>query len=256
MDSMPVVGDIIFADRGLYKHFGVYIGLGQVIHFAAPYGDETNAKEADICQTTIKDFLKDNDLFIIREKENSEYKPLPPEEIVARAKSKIGKCKGTYSLVSNNCEHFAYWCRYDKAVSKQVDDVAGVITAVGFFPLILLNMLMALSKVHDAFSFDGDSSLMKFINRKTINVKSLGMKEIISYFKNPKRLELLKKDENKIAVAIREKNSDDSYKIVCCIFDKQANEVANIEDAAFYNAETLEEDLLEAFGDKAMIILQ
>lgn len=256
MDSMPVVGDIIFADRGLYKHFGVYIGLGQVIHFAAPYGDETNATEADICQTTVKNFLKGNELFIIREKENSEYKPLPPEEIVTRAKSKIGKCKGTYSLVSNNCEHFAYWCRYDKAESKQVDDIAGVITAVGFFPLILLNMIASLIEMKDAFSFSDDSSFMKCIKQKTINVKSLGMKEIISYFKNPKRLELLKNDENKIAVAIKEKNNDDSYKLMCCIFDKQTNEVVNMEDAGFYNAESLEQDLLEAFSDKAMIILQ
>lgn len=59
-----------------------------------------------------------------------------------------------------------------------------------------------------------------------------------------------------IAVAIKEKSTDNSYKLICCIFDKQTNEVANIENTIFYNAESLEQDLLDAFGDKAMIILQ
>lgn len=43
----------------------------------------------------------------------------PPEEIVRRAISLIGTKKGTYNLVSNNCEHFANWCRCGLLISHQ-----------------------------------------------------------------------------------------------------------------------------------------
>lgn len=48
-------------------------------------------------------------------------RPLPKEEIVSRASSKLGK--KTYDLMTNNCEHFATWCRYKKQVSRQADAI-------------------------------------------------------------------------------------------------------------------------------------
>ena len=42
-------------------------------------------------------------------------------ETVERARSKIGQ-KG-YSLVNNNCEHFALWCKTGIAMSSQVEEV-------------------------------------------------------------------------------------------------------------------------------------
>ena len=46
------------------------------------------------------------------------FRPLRPNEIVKRAKGKIGE-EG-YNVFNENCEHFATWCRYDKASSHQV----------------------------------------------------------------------------------------------------------------------------------------
>ena len=119
--SVPAPGDIIYADRGLYKHYGIYIGEGQVIHFAGPKGHETDPALADVIQTSLKDFLK-QDLLCVQE--NNGKKPLPVSEVVQRAKPRLGKCKGTYNLAGNNCEHFANWCRYGTNESQQVDAVA------------------------------------------------------------------------------------------------------------------------------------
>ena len=34
-EKNPEPGDIIFVNRGLYKHYGVYVGNNRVVHFAA-----------------------------------------------------------------------------------------------------------------------------------------------------------------------------------------------------------------------------
>jgi hypothetical protein len=117
----PRPGDVIFADRGLYKHYGVYIGHNKVIHFSGPKGYETKASMADIIQTSTEDFLK-GDLLEIQD--DGDKVPLPRKEIVRRAKSRLHKCKGDYSLIFNNCEHFANWCRYNEHISKQVENGA------------------------------------------------------------------------------------------------------------------------------------
>jgi hypothetical protein len=49
-----------------------------------------------------------------------------PKETIERAKSRIGEEK--YNLVSNNCEHFAIWCKSGIAESKQVDRVVRILT--------------------------------------------------------------------------------------------------------------------------------
>ncbi|XP_053382265.1 uncharacterized protein LOC128549517 [Mercenaria mercenaria] len=44
--------------------------------------------------------------------------PYPGQIVVKRAESKLGT--NDYNPLKWNCEHFATWCRYGKAVSKQV----------------------------------------------------------------------------------------------------------------------------------------
>lgn len=123
VEDIPV-GSIIYVSRGVYEHYGIYIGVGKVIHFSASSGAETNANEADIIETSLSFFWKDSDrICVLADLEN---KPLPAEEIVQRAKSKLGKCKGSYDLVHNNCEHFAYWCRYGEKKSVQVDNAINI----------------------------------------------------------------------------------------------------------------------------------
>uniref|UniRef100_A0A914GVR5 LRAT domain-containing protein n=1 Tax=Globodera rostochiensis TaxID=31243 RepID=A0A914GVR5_GLORO len=44
--------------------------------------------------------------------------PYTGEQIAQRALSRVGE--RNYHTMSNNCEHFAYWCRYNAANSPQV----------------------------------------------------------------------------------------------------------------------------------------
>ncbi|GFO22956.1 hras-like suppressor 3 [Plakobranchus ocellatus] len=64
---------------------------------------------------------------------DARLRPHPPAIIVKRAMSKLGKVK--YDLFTNNCEHFANWCRYDKAESQQVEKAIGIISTVALQPV-------------------------------------------------------------------------------------------------------------------------
>lgn len=120
--ELPDLGDVICADRGLYKHYGIYVGNGQVVHFSSKKEDETNAKDAIIKISSIQEFGKGDQVFI----EKKDLQPFSPEVVVSRAKNMIGKCKGEYSLIFNNCEHFANWCKYGEKKSDQVETAAKV----------------------------------------------------------------------------------------------------------------------------------
>jgi cell wall-associated NlpC family hydrolase len=112
----PRPGDIIYADRGLYQHYGLYAGDDKVIHFAPLRGKEINAENAIIHETTLEEFLKVGELKIDK-KSKAQYSR---KGIVGRARSQIG-ARG-YNLVFNNCEHFARWCTSGVSESKQVEN--------------------------------------------------------------------------------------------------------------------------------------
>lgn len=58
----------------------------------------------------------------------SKVKINTPHETVKRAKSRLGEQK--YSLVTNNCEHFAFWCKTGEAQSKQVQKLISCISDI------------------------------------------------------------------------------------------------------------------------------
>ena len=62
--QQPMPGDVIYASRGLYKHYGIYIGNGRVVHFAALGGNELDASKAEIVETSLAEFLKGADLAV------------------------------------------------------------------------------------------------------------------------------------------------------------------------------------------------
>ena len=52
---------------------------------------------------------------------------LDPETVVSRAKSRLGERK--YNPATNNCEHFALWCKTDISSSEQVNNMADALKA-------------------------------------------------------------------------------------------------------------------------------
>ena len=144
-------GDVVGVHRmkGLYDHYGIYTGNGGMIHYADPSGDfGTNIV---VHRTTLEKFKEDSDyLFVIDFdkyiKKNGinifdiitplginvgkifelllgdgkNYHLYSPEETVARAESRLGE--RDYNIATNNCEHFAIWCKTGVSESTQVEN--------------------------------------------------------------------------------------------------------------------------------------
>lgn len=128
-ERKPVPGDIIFAHRGLYKHYGVYIGNGTVIHFAGDASHEISAKDAFVQKTSLKDFLKGAAVQTDPVRKGA----FSLKQTVMRAMQAVGSRKGSYHLCFNNCEHFANWCKYGKRISGQVDQYTNALAGAAVF---------------------------------------------------------------------------------------------------------------------------
>ena len=143
-------GDVVGVHRmrGLYDHYGICTGNGGMIHYADPSGDfGTNIV---VHRTTIDAFKEDSeylfvidfDKFIKKNKVNifdiitplginvsklliallgnNNYHIYSPEETVQRAESRLGE--RNYNIATNNCEHFAIWCKTGISESTQIEN--------------------------------------------------------------------------------------------------------------------------------------
>ena len=144
-------GDVIGVRRTGYKHFGVYVNDFCIIHYASHSGDFGG----NICihETTLDEFLdgssayfvcgfpkaygKPNEMNIRAALSGSSFAPqwenlfnflkrnnynlYSPGDTVQRARSRLNESK--YNLITNNCEHFAIWCKTGISESHQVNDL-------------------------------------------------------------------------------------------------------------------------------------
>lgn len=58
-----------------------------------------------------------------------------PEETVKRATNRLGERK--YSLLFNNCEHFAIWCKIGLSKSEQIEDLLSILKMEFNPPLVI-----------------------------------------------------------------------------------------------------------------------
>ncbi|XP_055897104.1 phospholipase A and acyltransferase 3-like [Biomphalaria glabrata] len=142
-------GDRVEFSRGIYSHWGIYIGQGKVIHLAPQDASEIQANSESThfnigCKMYKKalvgtdDFLKvagkykafRNNSLDMKLKYTScrlcsclmcakvfYFRALSPETIVHQAMPKLGEVG--YNFITANCEHFANWCRYGQRKSQQ-----------------------------------------------------------------------------------------------------------------------------------------
>ncbi|MGM9971221.1 MAG: lecithin retinol acyltransferase family protein [Anaeroplasmataceae bacterium] len=128
VNKKPVYGDHIKVDRGLYSHHGIYVSDDCVIQFASLIpGRETDPESASICETSLEQFLKGQELLVREYTEDEALKKRSPQDIVAYAKSKLGT-KG-YDIINNNCEHFANECVFGEKRSEQVDNIMSLLSS-------------------------------------------------------------------------------------------------------------------------------
>lgn len=102
-------------------------------------------------------------------------------------------------------------------------------------------------------------NIVKELHNKidTTKVKNLTLEDVVSFFKQPKVLEKLQEDQNRIAVAIKEEIDDNSISVILCIYSQNDSTLVTPETAARrFEAEKLSEDLISIFGNKDMIVLQ
>lgn len=155
-------GDIVKAFRGLYFHYGVYVGDGRVVHFSSTGDNELDAASADIVETSLEQFAKDDPVSV----DMSGKTMYCREEVVRRARAAIGTKLGTYNLLSNNCEHFANWCRCGQLISRQrnlVDAIANELFPKDSVPRILKDVAIALFQEDEkkVLSFYNNNQLPK-----------------------------------------------------------------------------------------------
>lgn len=119
----PPIGAHLVTPRPGYKHHGLYIGRGKVIHYSG-MAKSFGIKEIPhlpalfhygaIVKTSLK-FFCDGHGFSIVEHPNARFSG---EAAVERAKKRL--CERSYYFLSNNCEHFVNWCIEDEFKSPYV----------------------------------------------------------------------------------------------------------------------------------------
>lgn len=142
-------GDLLEIDRGTYKHWAVYIGNNEVVHVSGIGGRVASNSghsfsvsgvlfnKAEVKRENVFDVLGTSKCKVNNSKDNGN-KCFDPKEVVKRALRMLGPLN--YNILWSNCEHFASWCRYGKAISQQADNLltAGMI----FGSLVIIGGLL------------------------------------------------------------------------------------------------------------------
>ncbi|KAK3256644.1 hypothetical protein CYMTET_34227, partial [Cymbomonas tetramitiformis] len=132
------VGDLLRFQRGLYSHWGLYVGrleacarrrgrrwqenphaLESIVHFSGPGGSETDGN-ARVIHTPLRQVQEYWNAEIANFLDK-EQKAVSIDAALDRAFSALGGDFGGYHLIDNNCEHFVTWARYGIKRSAQVD---------------------------------------------------------------------------------------------------------------------------------------
>ena len=155
----PEYGDVICVHRIGFEHYGIYVGDDKVIHYDI---DPSDHYKICIHQASMEEFLNGSLVYSICEFPKvygrpteeipfaefrkkfahpekaqtlwdvlkiSNYHLYTPEETVIRARERIGETQ--YSLWTNNCEHFANWCKTGISESHQIEDLMSAMSETG-----------------------------------------------------------------------------------------------------------------------------
>jgi len=221
----PVPGDIVWADRIVYKHCGIYIGEGRVIHFAAPEGSEINEENAVVHETSYEEFSDGCPVTVYPVQGG-----YPAEETIARAKSQIGK-KG-YDFLLSNCDHFAMWCKTGEHRSVQVEKAVDKL--LEGLKVVFENVR---EKVKDIFPV------------------KLSYKEVMEYFSQHKddSPEIVK------GAILKEDVAGGGFLIIQAFLDKDNNPVIDSSGQPLgikIKASQLDDELLQLFKDASVVIVE
>jgi len=106
------VGAHLATQRPGYRHHGIYIGNGRVIHYA---GLSRGLGRGPVEVVSIELFAAGFGFEVVQHP-RARYTGL---EVARRAASRLGE--KNYRLFTNNCEHLCLWCVPGHGKSEQVD---------------------------------------------------------------------------------------------------------------------------------------
>ena len=139
-------GSIILVERKYYDHYAIYAGNKQVVHYA----QNKDWDQPNIHKANLSEFLDGVDRFYVPNipqnkadlqalisfhKQRRNFlqeviddmfnfydevveKVYTASETLQRAIGRIGE--PFYDIFNNNCEHFAFWCKFKVRISSQI----------------------------------------------------------------------------------------------------------------------------------------
>lgn len=120
----PYAGAMIRVKVGAVYHYGIFVSDDEIIQFGPNPSLRMGIPDSElsVCVTDVDTFLCGQFLETAVAADRAERKKMrKPEQVVKQARSRIGE-KG-YSILYNNCEHFANECLTGEKFSAQTDGV-------------------------------------------------------------------------------------------------------------------------------------
>jgi len=111
-DAQLMLGGWLVTPRRGYTHHGIYVGDGQVVHYA---GLSRSWRRGPVQVVSLSEFSSGRGVWM---------KWTPTARYVGtlaaqRALSRVGEDR--YRVMTNNCEHFCAWCLDGESRSRQVE---------------------------------------------------------------------------------------------------------------------------------------
>jgi len=170
-------GDHFSQDRGVYQHHGTVVGstvMGtQIVSFTNPDKGVKSSLEDKKGARIMQEIMSQGQFTAapVFRHDYADGACLPAETVVKRALEASNGIWQQYNLVTNNCEHFATWCKTGQGSSKQVDDkicsfVSGGVLEFIVKILISLIILAILYLILNSFQ----PGLMNALVRRLLNI--------------------------------------------------------------------------------------
>jgi len=107
----PPFGAHLTSPRSIYRHHGIYVGRGRVIHYA---GLARGLRPGPVEEVSLEGFAHGRPVCV-----RTDRATFDRAEVVRRARRRLGEAQ--YRLLTNNCEHFCQWCVSGNSRSEQVE---------------------------------------------------------------------------------------------------------------------------------------
>jgi hypothetical protein len=137
-DLEPPLGAHLATPRLGYLHHGIYVGGGNVVHYA---GYVHGLIRRPVEEVKLARFRAGRSLWLATQSKSN----FDRSEVIQRARSRIDENR--YRLLTNNCEHFCEWCLNGEQRSYQVEAlVAWARRAVAAPVKVIVHLLLRLSR--------------------------------------------------------------------------------------------------------------